>query len=76
MCGKNGKKSYEYLDKKKEGGETHISKAQRKNVEAKDFEDRRSLVMRKVLLMPEKEVENPVQRNSLCRTTCKTKYKV
>jgi hypothetical protein len=30
-------------------------------------------VTRKVLLMLEKEVENPVQRNSLFRTACKTK---
>jgi hypothetical protein len=28
-CGKNGHKSYECLDKKKEGGETHIAEAQR-----------------------------------------------
>jgi hypothetical protein len=27
-CGKNGHKSYECPDKKKEGGETHIAKAQ------------------------------------------------
>jgi hypothetical protein len=29
--------------------------------------------MRKVLLTPEKEMENPAQRNSLFRTACKTK---
>jgi DNA-directed RNA polymerase subunit N (RpoN/RPB10) len=28
-CGKNGHKSYECLDKKKEGGETHITEAQK-----------------------------------------------
>jgi hypothetical protein len=33
-------------------------------------------MMRKVLLTPKKEVENPVQRNSLFRTTCKTKDRV
>jgi hypothetical protein len=33
-------------------------------------------VMRKVLLMPEKEAENPVQRNSLFQTACKTKDRV
>jgi hypothetical protein len=33
-------------------------------------------VMRKVLLTPEKEMENTAQRNSLFRTTCKTKDKV
>jgi hypothetical protein len=32
--------------------------------------------MRKVLLMPEKEEENPVQRNNLFRTACKTKDRV
>jgi hypothetical protein len=35
-CGKNGNKSYECPDKKKEGGETHIYEAQRCNVEAED----------------------------------------
>jgi hypothetical protein len=29
-------------------------------------------MMRKVLLTPEKEVENPAQRNKLFRTACKT----
>jgi hypothetical protein len=33
-------------------------------------------MMKKVLLNPEPKVENPVQRNSLFRTTCKTKDKV
>jgi hypothetical protein len=33
-------------------------------------------MMRKVLLKPEKEVENPTQRNSLLRTACKTKDRV
>jgi hypothetical protein len=75
-CGKNGHKSYECPDKKKEGGETHIAEAQGWNVEAEDAEGRRSLMMRKVLLTPEKEVENPVQRNRLFRTACKTKDRV
>jgi hypothetical protein len=75
-CGKNGHKSYECPDKKKEVGETHITEAQRQNVEAEDAEGGRSLVMRKVLLTPEKEVENLVQRNSLFRTACKTKDRV
>ena len=30
-------------------------------------------MMQKVLLTPEKEVESPVQRNRLFRTTCNTK---
>jgi hypothetical protein len=46
------------------------------NVEAEDAEGGRSLVMRKVLLMPEKEAENPVQRNNIFWTSCKTKYRV
>jgi hypothetical protein len=33
-------------------------------------------MMRKILLKPEKEVEKPVQRNSLFRTSCKTKDRV
>jgi hypothetical protein len=33
-------------------------------------------MMRKILLKPEKEMENPVQRNSLFRTSCKTKDRV
>jgi hypothetical protein len=34
------------------------------------------LIMRKVILKPEKEVEEPVQRTSLFRTACKMKDKV
>jgi hypothetical protein len=33
-------------------------------------------MMRKVLIKPEAEVKNPLQRNSLFRTTCKTKGRV
>jgi hypothetical protein len=33
-------------------------------------------MMRKILLTPEKEGENPAQRNSLFQTACKTKYRV
>jgi hypothetical protein len=75
-CGNNGHKSYECLDKKKEGGKTHSAEAQRWNVEVEDAEGKRSLMTRKVLLTTEKEVENLVQRNSLFRTTCKTKDRV
>jgi hypothetical protein len=75
-CGKNGHKSYECPDKKKEGGETHIAEAQRWDVEAEDAKGRRSLMMRKVLLTPEKEVESSVQRNRLFQTSCKTKDRV
>jgi hypothetical protein len=76
ICGKIRHKSYECLDKKKNGGETHIAEAQGWNVEVEDIEGGSSLMMRKVLLKPEKEAENPVQRNSLFRTACKTKDRV
>jgi hypothetical protein len=66
-CGKVGHKSYECPDKKKEEGETHITEAQRRNVEAEDVEGGRSLMMRKALLTPE-EVESLVQRNRLFQT--------
>jgi hypothetical protein len=33
-------------------------------------------MMKKVLLKPEKEAENPAQINSLFRTACKTKDRV
>jgi DNA-directed RNA polymerase subunit N (RpoN/RPB10) len=59
-CGKVTQKSYECPDKKKEEGEIHIAEAQRQNVEAEDVEGRRSLMMRKVLLTLEKEVESSV----------------
>jgi hypothetical protein len=75
-CGKNGHKSYECPDKKKESGEAHITEAQRRDVEAEDAEGGRSLMMRKVLLTPEKEVESSVQRTRLFRTACKTKDRV
>jgi hypothetical protein len=75
-CGKNGHKSYECPNKKKDGGEAHITEAQRRDVEAEDAEGGRSLMMRKVLLTPEKEVESSAQRNRLFRTTCKTKDRV
>jgi hypothetical protein len=42
-------------------------------VETEDAEGGRSLMMRKVLLMLEKEVENPSQRNSLFWTACDPK---
>ena len=69
--------SWECPEKNKGGGgEAHISEARRGNVEAKGAEDGRSLMLRKILLKPEAEVEKTVQRNSLFRTTCKTKYRV
>ena len=73
VCRKIRHKSYECPDKKKDGGETHIAEAQGQNVEVEDAEGGRSLMMRKVLLKPEKEEENPSQRNSLFQISCKTK---
>jgi hypothetical protein len=75
-CRKNGHKSYECPDKKKESGETRIAEARRRDVEAEDVEGGRSLMMQKVLLTPEKEVESSVQRTRLFRTACKTKDRV
>jgi hypothetical protein len=76
VCGKIGHKYFECPDRKKDGGEAHISEAQKQNVEVEDAEGGRSLMMWKILLKPEKEIENPVQRNSLFITTCKTKDRV
>jgi hypothetical protein len=45
-------------------------------VEAEDTKGRRSLMMRKFLLTPEKEVENSVRRTILFRIACKTKDRV
>ena len=68
--------SWECIEKKKEGGEAHISEAQRRDVEAKGVEDGASLMLRKFLLKPEAEIEGSVQRNNLFRIACKTKDKV
>jgi hypothetical protein len=52
---------WECPEKNKEGGgEAHISEAQRRDVEEEGAEDVRSLMLRKVLLKPEVEVEKPV----------------
>jgi hypothetical protein len=69
--------SWEFPQKMKEGGgEAHISEAQQRDVEVEGDEDGRSLMLRKVLLNLEEEVERSVQRNNLFKTTCKTKDKV
>jgi hypothetical protein len=61
-CGKAGHKSWECLERKKEGeGEAHISEAQRINFEAEGAEDGTSLMLRKFLLKPEAKVEKLVQ---------------
>jgi hypothetical protein len=69
--------SWECDEKKKEGGcEAHISEAHIRNVEAEGVEDGTSLMLRKVLLKSEAEVEKAVQRNNLFIKTCKTKDRV
>jgi hypothetical protein len=69
--------SWECPEKKKEGGgEAHISTTQRRDVEAEGVEDGASMMLRKILLEPKAEIENPMKRNSLFRTTYKAKDKV
>jgi hypothetical protein len=75
-CGKNGHKSFECQEKKKDGGEDHITEAQKQDVEAEDAEGGRSLMMCKVLLTPKKEVEDSTQRTKLFIIACKTKDRV
>jgi hypothetical protein len=73
--GKAGHKSWECPKRNKEGeGEAHISEAQIRNFEEERADDGTSLILRKVHIKPEAEVEKLVQRNSLFRTACKTKY--
>jgi hypothetical protein len=45
-------------------------------VEAEAIEGGKNLMMRKIILKTEKDMEEPVQRTILFRTTCKTKDKV
>jgi hypothetical protein len=54
--------SWECPEKKKDsrGGEAHISEVD-KHMEVEATEGGKNLMMRKVLLKPEKEVEEPVQ---------------
>ena len=77
-CYAYGKKkkhmSWDCPEMKKGGGEAHISEAQKRDVEVEGVEDGKSLLMKKVLLKPDNE--NPTQRNSLFRTSCKTKDRV
>jgi hypothetical protein len=76
-CGKPWHMSWECPEKKKEGGgEAHIFKEQYWNVEAKATKDWKSLMMRKVILKPEKEAKDPVQKISLFRISCNTKDRV
>jgi hypothetical protein len=51
--------SWDCLERKKEGGEAHISEAQKKDVEVEGVEDGISLMMKKVLLKPYLEIGRP-----------------
>jgi hypothetical protein len=46
------------------------------NVEEEGAEDGKYMMLKKVLLKPEPDVEKPVQRKVLFRTSCKTKDRV
>jgi hypothetical protein len=72
-CGKNGHKAIDCPDRKMDRGEAHITEAQRRDVENEDTGSGSSLTVHKVLLTPEKEVEDTAQRRRLFKTTCKTK---
>jgi hypothetical protein len=72
-CGKDGHKAIDCPDRKMDRGEAHITEAQRRDVENEDTGSGKSLTVHKVLLKPEKEVEDTAQRTRLFRTTCKTK---
>jgi hypothetical protein len=69
ICGKNGHRPFKCPEKKKDGGEAHITEAQQRDVEAEDIEVGRSLMMHKVLLTPGKEVEDLAQRTRLFGTS-------
>jgi hypothetical protein len=80
-CGKTGHMSWECPKRNNMGGGgAHIFEAQKRNVETKmkeeSIEQGRSFMMRKFLIKLEKEVIEPIQRNSLFRTACKTRDRV
>jgi hypothetical protein len=74
-CGKDGHKAVDCPDRKMDRGKAHVAEAQRRDAENEDEDTRsgKSLMVHKVLLKPQKEVENTAQRCRLFRTTCKTK---
>jgi hypothetical protein len=72
-CGKDGHKAMDCLERKMDKGNSHVAEAQRRDVEDEDAGSEKSLTVHKVLLKPEKEVEDTAQRCRLFRMTCKTK---
>jgi hypothetical protein len=72
-CGKDGHKAVDCPERKVDRGNAHVTEAQRHDVEDEDAGSGKSLTVHKVLLKPEKEVEDTAQRCRLFRTTCKAK---
>jgi hypothetical protein len=72
-CGKDGHKAIDCPEKKIVRGEAHIAEAHRRDVEDEDTRSGKLLTVHKVLLTPEKGVEDTAQRTRLFRTMCKTK---
>ena len=73
MCGKDGHKAVDCPERKMDGGKAHVAEAQRCDVDSEDADSGRSLGTHKILLTPEKEVDNSVQRSRLFRTDCTAK---
>jgi hypothetical protein len=72
-CGKDGHKAVDCPERKMDRGNAHVAEAQGRDAEDEDAGSGKSLTVHKVLLKPEKEVEDTAQRCRLFRTTCKTK---
>jgi hypothetical protein len=75
-----GHRSYECPENpSKNQGSAHIVQDDEESVESPSHEDApevgESLLMKRVLLKPNKEIQEPAQRKTLFRTTCKTKGK-
>jgi hypothetical protein len=63
-CGKDEHKAVDCPDRKMDKGKAHVAEAQRRDAENEDEDtgSGKSLTVHKVLLKPEKEVENTAQR--------------
>ena len=64
-CGKDGHKAVDCPDRKTDRGEAHIAEAYMRDVEDEDTRSGKSLTVHKILLTPEKEVEDTTQRTRL-----------